>query len=367
MWMTFGVRARPVKGLNVDLAVDKGVLSPGYSYGSPVVPWNIIFGLSYAYDPIPPVRVVREEVVKEVVKEVAEEEMGGKLRGRVIDAQTLEPVEGGVVTYPGKDLTGQSTDPDGTFLSYELPPGNHPIMVRHPDYEPAKITVQISTGAVAAKEIPLTPSAPKHGRLVGQITASKGGDPVSATVAVSGPESRQVTAGPDGRFSVELRPGTYTLAVTADKYLRKERTVGITAGAELSTDFTLSRKPRRPLVKVTRRQLVIRRKIHFNTGTANIQPDSKQVLDAVVHTLLTNPNIKRVEIGGHTDNRGSDALNQRLSLARAESVKEYLVNNGVSEERLVTKGYGASRPKVPNITARNRARNRRVEFMILRQ
>ena len=105
----------------------------------------------------------------------------------------------------------------------------------------------------------------------------------------------------------------------------------------------------------------------FATNTATLKPDSRQLLDEVVDVLLANPQIKRVEIGGHTDNRGGRAHNMRLSQSRAESVRTYLVSNGVSEDRLTARGYGPTRPKRPNITRRNRARNRRVEFKILRQ
>ncbi len=160
-WMTVGVRTNPVKGFNFEIASDIGLASPGYGYGPPVVPWNLIVGLSYGYDPNPPTKVVTKETVKEVVKEVGEKRMVGKFRGRVINAKTLEPVEGAIVTLPGKDLTGLSTDPDGSFLSYELAPGPHVVMVRHPNFQPGKVSIQIKTGAIAAQDIKLEPAAPK--------------------------------------------------------------------------------------------------------------------------------------------------------------------------------------------------------------
>jgi outer membrane protein OmpA-like peptidoglycan-associated protein len=365
-WLTMGVRANPIKGLNVGLATDVGVSDPGYGYGPPVVPWNLILGVSYAYDPAPPVKVVTREKVKTVVKETPPEPKGGKLRGRVINAKTLEPVEGAVVTFPGKDLTGLSTDPDGTFLTYELSGGKHALMVRHPDYEPAKTMVEIKAGAVTSQDIKLTPAAPKVGQLEGKVENLKG-KPVDAKIEIAGAASKELQAGEDGTFSVELEPGSYTIGIAAEGYLRKQKPVTVAAGAKFALDVTLSRKPRRPLVRVTRRRINIRRKVHFATGTAEIRPDSRQVLDAVVDVLLSNPQIKKIEIQGHTDNRGAKAFNMRLSKQRAESVKQYLVENGIDPDRLVAKGYGPTRPKVPNITPRNRARNRRVEFHIEKQ
>jgi len=141
----------------------------------------------------------------------------------------------------------------------------------------------------------------------------------------------------------------------------------ITAGGQTSLDITISPAPRRSLVRVTKRAITIRRQVHFGTGTAAIQPDSRQLLDSVVDALLKNPQIQQVEIQGHTDNRGGQAFNMQLSQARADAVRDYLVKNGIEPNRLVAKGYGPTRPKAPNITPAQRARNRRVEFAIVKQ
>jgi outer membrane protein OmpA-like peptidoglycan-associated protein len=364
MWLTLGARTNPVRGFNFLLAVDIGAVPPGYGYGPPVLPWNLILGFSYSYNPKPYTRTVEKE--KLVVKTVAPQPKVGKLRGRVINAKTLEPVEGAVVTFPGKDLTGLSTDPDGTFLTYEMPPGQHPVMVRHPDYLPGKVMASIKIGAVSAQDIKVEPAPPKVGKISGRVQNLKGAG-VAATINATGPEAKEVTADASGSFSLELKPGSYKLMFSATGYLRKVKPITIAAGGQFNADITLSPKPRRSLVRITRRSIIIRRKVHFATGTADIKPDSRQLLDAVVNVLLENTQIKQVEIQGHTDNRGGRALNMRLSQARADSVKTYLVQNGVDTDRLTTKGYGPSRPKVPNIGARNRAKNRRVEFRILKQ
>jgi OmpA-OmpF porin, OOP family len=366
MYMTIGVRSNPVSGFIVELATDIGMVSPGFSYGSPVTPWNFILGLAYAYDPNPPTKVMEREVIKTVVKEVAAKPEGGKLHGRVINAQTLEPVEGAIVTLPGKDFTGLSTDPDGSFITYELPAGKHPLVIRHPNYEPAKISVDIKAKAMAAQDIKLTPAAPKLGKITGKVADQKG-KPIEASIAISGPENKQINADSSGAFSVELKPGNYILSATATGYLRKEQIVTLAQGVDLPVEFSLSLKPKQALVRLTKNAIVITKQVHFGTGNATILPDSQQLLDSIVDTLLSNPGIKKIEIAGHTDNRGSVETNNQLSQARAEAVKDYLVKNGVAEDRVAAKGYGPSKPKVPNITPRNRAQNRRVEFNILEQ
>jgi outer membrane protein OmpA-like peptidoglycan-associated protein len=72
-------------------------------------------------------------------------------------------------------------------------------------------------------------------------------------------------------------------------------------------------------------------------------------------------------VEGHTDNTGTDKVNQKLSQDRADSVKAYLVQAGVASSRLDATGFGASKPLVPNVGARNKARNRRVVFTIVEQ
>ena len=121
--------------------------------------------------------------------------------------------------------------------------------------------------------------------------------------------------------------------------------------------------PKKPsLVVVTEKEIKITQQIHFAFGKATIRPISHKVLDAVVEVLNDNPKIK-IEVQGHTDNRGGKAFNKKLSDDRAKAVKNYLTRKGISGSRLRSKGYGMDKPLVPNNTARNRALNRRVQFV----
>jgi outer membrane protein OmpA-like peptidoglycan-associated protein len=86
------------------------------------------------------------------------------------------------------------------------------------------------------------------------------------------------------------------------------------------------------------------------------------VLDAVVDVMTRNPTIK-LEVQGHTDNKGSAQYNYGLSNRRSESVKQYVVSHGIAPSRLTSRGYGFDKPIVPNDTAENRALNRRVQFI----
>lgn len=119
-------------------------------------------------------------------------------------------------------------------------------------------------------------------------------------------------------------------------------------------------------VEITKEQIVIKERVNFATGKATILAESFGVLDDVSQVLRDYPALK-VEIGGHTDNVGDEAVNQRLSKARADAVFEYLLTKGIPANRMLTVGYGEMSPVDTNSTDAGRLTNRRVEFKILAQ
>jgi len=121
-----------------------------------------------------------------------------------------------------------------------------------------------------------------------------------------------------------------------------------------------------PLVAITPRQLELRGKVFFEASQARIQSRSFMLLDRVAQVLREHPEIPRVVVGAHTDDRGFAEENRRLSQQRAEMVKRYLIDKGVSAERLEARGYGQERPLESNATSIGRENNRRVEFKIIR-
>ena len=104
--------------------------------------------------------------------------------------------------------------------------------------------------------------------------------------------------------------------------------------------------------------------IFFDFNKSELKPESYPELDRLYNYLKDNSDIK-VEISGHTDNIGTDEYNLNLSQERANTVKEYLVSKGISSERIVSKGYGKTRPVAGNDTDEGRQLNRRVEFKII--
>jgi outer membrane protein OmpA-like peptidoglycan-associated protein len=114
-------------------------------------------------------------------------------------------------------------------------------------------------------------------------------------------------------------------------------------------------------------EIQIMKQIEFEFDRWVILPKSFPILDEVVRLLRANPEIKLLSIEGHTDNTGTPEYNDKLARNRALAVRNYLTNKGIASERLTSQGFGATRPLTGNDSAEGRARNRRVEFHIMKQ
>jgi outer membrane protein OmpA-like peptidoglycan-associated protein len=106
---------------------------------------------------------------------------------------------------------------------------------------------------------------------------------------------------------------------------------------------------------------IVLRGVNFKTDSDELTDESLAILDGVASTLSAHPQI-RVMVAGHTDSDGEDAYNKDLSQRRAQSVVNYLADNGVKRDNLIAMGYGEERPVADNDTAEGKAQNRRVEL-----
>jgi outer membrane protein OmpA-like peptidoglycan-associated protein/tetratricopeptide (TPR) repeat protein len=116
--------------------------------------------------------------------------------------------------------------------------------------------------------------------------------------------------------------------------------------------------------KIDESKPIVLKNVFFETSKADLRKESRVELNKLRLLLTENPNMK-IEISGHTDNVGSDADNLSLSEKRAKAVRDYLIQNGISAERLTYKGYGKTQPVDSNDTETGRAANRRTAFLIL--
>jgi outer membrane protein OmpA-like peptidoglycan-associated protein len=118
-------------------------------------------------------------------------------------------------------------------------------------------------------------------------------------------------------------------------------------------------------VRVTEKEIFILEQVQFDTNKATIKPVSDPLLDEVAGVLKEHPEITRIEVQGHTDNRGSRGLNKALSQNRADAVMKALNKRGIEAGRMSAKGYGPDVPIADNKTDEGRQKNRRVQFNIV--
>jgi outer membrane protein OmpA-like peptidoglycan-associated protein len=119
-----------------------------------------------------------------------------------------------------------------------------------------------------------------------------------------------------------------------------------------------------PKAELKQGKIDIKEAVYFDTAKATIQSRSNALLDEVAQILKDNPQVTKVVVEGHTDSQGKAASNRKLSQARADAVKAYLVGKGVDAARLDAKGFGPDKPVASNKTKDGREKNRRVEFTI---
>ncbi len=162
-----------------------------------------------------------------------------------------------------------------------------------------------------------------------------------------------------GKFIITLNSGkNYGIAVKAPGYLFHSENFDIPSGAaDNLVNKTIELKNVAVGSKITLRN------IFFDVGKSNLRAESNAELDRLVKLMQDVPSLK-IEIGGHTDNTGSAAINAKLSQDRADAVVNYLKSKGVAAGRMNAKGYGDSVPVSSNSTADGRQNNRRTEFEI---
>ena len=122
-----------------------------------------------------------------------------------------------------------------------------------------------------------------------------------------------------------------------------------------------------PRAKVSGDRIVLNDKVFFEYDSAGIDRQSTPMLKELAVLLKNHPDIRVVEVRGHTDSQGSMAYNQELSTQRADEVARFLIDNGIAPGRVRTRGYGESRPLVDDSRPHADDINRRVEFVIVKK
>ena len=200
--------------------------------------------------------------------------------------------------------------------------------------------------------------------LKGIVSDAVSGKPVEAKIELIDNEKSEVFASfnsnsKTGKYLVSLPSGkNYGLAVKAEGYLFHSENFIIPESAAYQ-EITKNIK----LKKIEIGSTIVLKNIFFDFDKATLRPESTVELENLQKILTDNPTIK-VEISGHTDSKGSDEYNLKLSDNRSKSVVDWLINKGIDSKRLIYKGYGETIPIATNDTDEGRQLNRRTEFKI---
>lgn len=186
-----------------------------------------------------------------------------------------------------------------------------------------------------------------------------------------GQKLRETTTDAEGKFTFRLdSASTYSVVAERDGFFTARQritTIGkMPKQEELKDDVTEIAIPATLVLnQIVKEKAIVLENIFYDFDKADIRPDAAKELDKLVEILKDNPRIS-IELSSHTDERGSDTYNQNLSQRRAESAVEYIISKGISRDRITARGYGESRPVVPNAkTEEEHQRNRRTEFKVV--
>lgn len=196
--------------------------------------------------------------------------------------------------------------------------------------------------------------------VVGTVIDEKTKEPVQAKIKYESlPYGSKIGIFSGSEFAFSMLNGNnYLLMVKADGYGPYQETLLYDSAVNGELNKTIE------LRSTGINQLMTLDKLIFGLGKANITEESYAQLNELVNMLNANPNMT-IQLEGHTDFRGNDKLNMELSEDRVESVRDYLVKQGIDRKRIQTKAFGGTKPLSRASDAESRRRNRRVEVRIL--
>lgn len=290
--------------------------------------------------------------------------------GKITDQETHEPLVGATVTI--KDKTGTliatlTADGRASYKQTLKFDDNYEISVSMEGYNGKSALVSlypVHYPAGLEKNFELLKIKPKTTACVrGRVLDIKTKEVLSeATVTIldkQGNTVQKIVTKADGKYEACVPFGSYDITATRKGYMFRLDTFTVAlAHAETGLEKDME------LVKLEVGMNIVLKNIYYDVAKATLRPESVAELNRLIQIMNENPTLV-VELAGHTDSDGSDSYNLNLSQARAQSVVDYLLEAGIGAERLVAKGYGETKPIVPNDTPANKQLNRRTEFTVL--
>ncbi|GAI00855.1 unnamed protein product, partial [marine sediment metagenome] len=278
----------------------------------------------------------------------------GSIYGFITD-EKYNPISSAQVIIAGDSEFISYTNEAGYFIIDNLIPGTYNIIVTKSGYEAQKLSAKVTVDEINEFNVVMKQAEKEKGRISGMVVDYISKEPLVVDVTITDIGLTTVSD-LSGHFAFNnLKPKTYLFKIQALDYITSH------------TDATvLPDETAEIMIHLIKGGTVITLEgIEFELGKAKIKPGSSSILDKVAAILTNHPEVD-VEIQGHTDSIATDEFNLKLSQARAEAVRDYLIDIHMIEPvRLIPIGYGETKPIADNATEAGRTKNRRVDFIIL--
>lgn len=271
----------------------------------------------------------------------------GIIAGEIRDRSSEEPLMATLVILELDEPV--AADPNGVYKFYGIPRGVYTLKVSSPNYTAETKVVNVESDRTTLVDFRLSRYQAVYQGVV--VDAQTGGPVNQATVRLDGKTPVELATGADGRFNAILLPGAYDLKVNKENY------------ALYTGQFEI-RQDREDTIRLKLIEVVSEVPeaiVYFDFSDATVRDDQKATIDPIAEFLKSHPRVK-CELRGHTDPVGDIQYNEILSLARANSVKDYLVKvHGIEKERISTMAFSKTK-----LIKGNAEQSRRVEIFLIK-
>jgi OOP family OmpA-OmpF porin len=280
----------------------------------------------------------------------------GTIYGFITDEKGL-PIESAQVLVAGEQEYTIFTSNAGYYMLSDLAEGKYTVVVTKRGYEGQSVDIKADKGEEIEFNISLAKHEQESGGISGIVVDYQTSEPLIVDVTITELGLKTTTDLQGFYHFIDLEPATYLLKFEAMDYITSHADAPVVPGQDAEV-----------MVRLIKAGSVFSfPNIQFEFGKALIKRESYEILGEVAAFLTNHPEIS-VEVQGHTDAIGSDEANKKLSQARAEAVRDHLIDIHMIEPvRLLPIGYGESKPVADNETDAGRAQNRRVDFVVLEE
>ena len=262
-----------------------------------------------------------------------------------------QPIPDGVVV-----LDGPTPGEGGSTWDAALNPGTYTVQISAEGFAPQEVTLEVPDDPAGVEQAWVLEPVVLLGTVAVRVRDPEG-TLLDARWSFDDQPAQPVLA---GEAEMDLSPGLHDLTVRADGYVPIVFPVVVEGDKRVTLPVTLNPSK----VQISAERIDIADKVYFQVGSAEIKPESFELLSEVATLILDHPEITLLRVEGHTDSRGDDAYNLQLSQDRADAVRLFFIDAGLAPDRIVAEGFGETQPLDAREVPEAWDRNRRVEFFI---